>query len=152
MTIIIKSDDEVKIMREAGQIVGQTLQQIREMVQPGINLLEIESFVEEEFKRRGAVETFRNYKPGPQFPPYPSNVCASVNDELVHGIPTDRVLNEGDIVTFDLGATYKGFVGDSAITVPVGEISDEAKNLLKVTEECLFAGIKAAQALSHIHI
>ena len=151
MTIIIKSDDEVKIMREAGQIVGQTLQQIREMVKPGINLLEIESFVEEEFKRRGAVETFRNYKPGPQFPPYPSNVCASVNDELVHGIPTDRVLNEGDIVTFDLGATYKGFVGDSAITVPVGEISDEAKNLLKVTEESLFAGIKAAQAGDHLN-
>ncbi len=97
------------------------------------------------------METFRNYKPGPQFPPYPSNVCISINDELVHGIPTDRTLKEGDIVTFDLGATYKGFVGDSAITVPVGEISDEAEKLLKVTEASLFAGIKAAKTGNHLN-
>ena len=144
MVVKLKSEAEMQTMREAGQIVGQTLAKIREMVRPGLNLLEIESFVEDEFKRYGATETFRDYQPGPSYPPYPSNICISINEELVHGIPADRTLSEGDIVTFDLGATYKGYVGDSAITVPVGEVSDEAKTVIKVTEDALWAGITAA--------
>ena len=150
MPIKLKSDAELDTMREAGQIVGQTLASIREMVQPGLNILDIEAFVEQQYKDRGAIETFRGYDPLSK-PPYPSNICVSINDELVHGIPRDRLLEDGDIVTFDLGATYKGFVGDSAITVPVGEISDEAKNLLKVTEDALWAGIEAMGSGKHLN-
>lgn len=150
MPITLKSEAELDAMREAGRIVGRTLAQIREMVRPGLNLLEVEAFVTEEFRRYGAAETFRGYDPAGK-PPYPSNICASVNDELVHGIPRDRLLREGDIVTFDLGATYKGFVGDSAITVPVGEISDEARRLLEVTEGALRAGIEAMGTGTHLN-
>ena len=150
MPIKLKSEAELDTMREAGRIVGQTLAGIREMVRPGLNLLEVEAFVTQEFTRHGAKETFRGYDPAGK-PPYPSNVCASVNEELVHGIPRDRVLQEGDIVTFDLGATYKGFVGDSAITVAVGEISAEAKRLMEVTEGALWAGIEAMGTGTHLN-
>jgi len=146
MPIKLKSDDEIKIMREAGRIVANTLAHIREMVRPGLNLLEIEQFVREEFKRAGAKETFLNYTPAPKYPPYPSNICISVNEQLVHGIPIDRELQEGDIVTFDLGATYRGYVGDAAITVGVGQISPLARQLMDVTEASLWAGIDAARA------
>ncbi len=146
MAIKIKSEDELRIMREAGQIVGQTLERIRAMVRPGLNLLTIEQFVRDEYKRLGAKETFLHYSPAPKYPPYPSNICISINEQLVHGIPRDRELREGDIVSFDLGATYKGYVGDAAITVGVGEISPEAQKLLHVTEASLHAGINAARA------
>ncbi len=145
MAVKLKSEDELRVMREAGQIVGQTLARIRELVRPGLNLLEIEQFVEDEFNRLGATSPFLNYSPAPKYPPYPSNICISINDQLVHGIPMDRKLKEGDIVSLDLGATYKGYVGDAAITVGVGEISSEAKRLMQVTEDALHAGIKAAR-------
>lgn len=145
MAIKLKSEDELRVMREAGQIVGQTLQRIREMVHPGLNLLDIERFVRDEYKRLGAKETFLNYSPAPKYPPYPSNICISINEQLVHGIPRNRTLKEGDVVSFDLGATYKGYVGDAAITVGVGEISPEAKHLIEVTEASLWAGIRAAK-------
>ena len=150
MPIKLKSEAELDTMREAGRIVGQTLAGIREMIRPGFNLLEAEAFVEAQFKRHGAIETFRGYDAAGK-PPYPSNLCASVNAELVHGIPRDRVLQEGDIVTFDLGATYKGFVGDSAITVAVGEISPEARRLMEVTEGALWAGIEAMGTGTHLN-
>lgn len=150
MPIKLKSEAELDTMREAGRIVGQTLAGVREMVRPGLNALEIEAFVTEEFRRHGAIETFRGYDPAGK-PPYPSNICISINEELVHGIPRERILQEGDIVTFDLGATYKGFVGDSAITVPVGEISAAAKRLLEVTEGALWAGIEAMGSGSHLN-
>ncbi|HCV00788.1 MAG TPA: type I methionyl aminopeptidase, partial [Dehalococcoidia bacterium] len=150
MPIKLKSEAELDTMREAGRIVGQTLAGIREMVRPGLNILEVEAFVTEQFKRHGAIETFRGYDPAGK-PPYPSNVCISINEELVHGIPRERVLEDGDIVTFDLGATYKGFVGDSAITVPVGKISPQAKRLLEVTEGALWAGIEAMGTGTHLN-
>jgi methionyl aminopeptidase len=151
MAITLKSDDEIAVMREAGRIVGQVLAEIREMVRPGLNLLEVERFVRDEFKRRGAKETFRNYQPGPNFPPYPSNICISINDQLVHGIPRDRTLEEGDLVTFDLGATYKGYVGDAAITVSVGEPAPRVRELMEVTEASLKAGIAAARPGKHLN-
>lgn len=151
MAIKLKSEDEIKIMREAGRIVANTLAQIREMVRPGLNLLEVERFVREEFKRVGAKETFLHYSPSPKYPPYPSNICISINEQLVHGIPTNRELKEGDIVTFDLGATYKGYVGDAAITVGVGQVSPVAQRLMEVTEASLWAGIKAARAGAHLN-
>jgi len=150
MGIVLKSREEIAIMREAGRIVGQTLERLRAMVRPGLNCLEFEKVVEEEFRKRGAKETFRGYTPGPPYPPYPSNICVSVNDELVHGVPKDRVLEEGDIVSLDLGATYKGYVGDAAITVPVGEVSETAKRLIEVTEQALWAGIRAAGRAKHL--
>lgn len=151
MAITIKSRKELETLREAGRIVGQTLEGIRGMVRPGLNLLEVEAFVRNEFKRHGAVETFLHYQPAPHVPPFPSNVCVSVNDELVHGIPTDRELKEGDIVTFDLGATYKGYVGDSAFTIAVGEVPDEVKRLLRCGEDALAAGIEAAKTGTHLN-
>lgn len=146
MAISLKTEEELRAMREAGQIVGQTLAGIREMVRPGLNVLAVERYVRDEFKRRGAKETFFHYTPDRRrYRPYPSNICISINEQLVHGIPVDRTLEEGDIVSFDLGATYKGFVGDSAITVGVGKVSPEAERLMEVTEEALWAGIKAAR-------
>jgi methionyl aminopeptidase len=151
MAVKLKSADEVKTMREAGRVVGQTLEQIRTMIRPGLNIKEIEKFVHEEFKRVGAKETFRNYRPAPKYPPYPSNICISINEQLVHGIPGNRTLKEGDLVTLDLGATFHGYVGDAAITVPVGKVTAEAERLLKVTEDALWAGIKAAQTGTHLN-
>jgi methionyl aminopeptidase len=151
VAVKLKSDDELRVMREAGQIVGQTLEKLRAMIAPGLNVLEIEAFVREEFKRRGAKETFRNYSPGPKYPPYPSNICVSINEELVHGIPRNRVLKQGDLVSLDLGATYKGYVGDAAITVAVGEIGEQGRRLMEVTEAALWAGIKAARTGGHLN-
>ena len=150
MVIKLKSDDEILIMREAGRIVANTLAQLREMIKPGFNVLEIEKFVREEYKRVGAKETFLNYAPGGKVP-YPSNICVSINDELVHGIPKNRTLQEGDIVSLDLGATYNGYVGDSAITVPVGKVNPIAEKLIEVTEAALWAGIRAARPGVHLN-
>jgi methionyl aminopeptidase len=151
MPVTLKSPDELKTMREAGKIVATTLAKIRDMVKPGLDIKDVETLVHDDFKRYGAKETFRNYTPHPRYPPYPSNICISVNSELVHGIPKHRVLEEGDIVTFDLGATYKGYVGDAAITVAVGDVSDDARRLMKVTEDALWAGIKAAGEGTHLN-
>ena len=150
MVIKLKSDDEILVMREAGRIVATTLAHLREMIRPGLNVMEIEKFVREEYKRVGAKETFLNYAPGGKVP-YPSNICVSINDELVHGIPRNRILQEGDIVSLDLGATYNGYVGDSAITVPVGKVNPIAEQLIEVTEASLWAGIKAARPGAHLN-
>ena len=140
--ITIKSDEEIKIMREAGRVVGQTLQILKDAVKPGVVVKELDKIVRKEYAKRGVIPTFLGYAE----PPYPATVCVSVNEELVHGIPGGRVIQEGDIVSIDLGATYKGFVGDSALTIGVGEITDEAQRLLAVTEESLWRGIRAARA------
>jgi methionyl aminopeptidase len=129
-------------MREAGRVVGQTLQILKDAVKPGLVVKELDKLVRKEYARRGVVPTFLGYAE----PPYPATVCVSVNDELVHGIPGNRVIQEGDIVSIDLGATYKGFVGDSALTFGVGEITDGAQRLIEVTEESLWRGIRAARA------
>lgn len=151
MAVILKSEDEIAALREAGRLVARTLARIEEMVKPGLNLLEVERFVHDEFKKAGAKETFRNYTPHEKYPPYPSNICISVNEQLVHGIPRSRILKEGDIVSFDLGATYKGFVGDAAVTVAVGDVKPEVKRLIKVTRDALEAGIAAAGKGTHLN-
>jgi methionyl aminopeptidase len=139
--ITIKSDEEVRIMREAGRVVAEVLQVLKDATKPGVVVKELDKIVRKEYARRGVIPTFLGYGQ----PPYPATVCISVNDELVHGIPGDRVLKEGDIVSIDLGATYRGFVGDSAITVAVGEITPEAQKLIDVTRQSLYEGIKAAK-------
>lgn len=143
--ITIKSDEEIAIMREAGRIVGQTLQLLVEAAKPGVVLKDLDKLVRKEYARRGVIPTFLGYPPGSRNP-FPATVCISINDELVHGIPGNRVIQEGDIVSIDLGATYKGFVGDSALTIGIGEISEEAQRLIDVTRESLWVGIRAARA------
>jgi methionyl aminopeptidase len=138
--ITIKSDEEVKIMREAGRVVGQVLQVLVNEVKPGVVVKDLDKVVRKEYAKRGVIATFLGYHG------YPATVCISVNEELVHGIPGDRVIQEGDLVSIDLGATYKGFVGDSALTIGVGEITPEAQRLIDVTRESLWRGIRAARA------
>lgn len=140
MPIIIKSDEEIEAIREAGRIVAQVLEILKQEIRPGLVERELDRIVRREFAARGAVPTFLGYRE------YPASVCVSVNDEIVHGIPDDRVLKEGDIVSIDLGATYKGFVGDAAVTVGVGPVSREAERLMSVTESALMKGIAAARA------
>lgn len=140
--ITIKSDDEIKIMREAGRIVGQTLQKLVAACKPGVVAKELDDLVREEYKRIGCIPTFLGYS----HPPYPATLCFSVNDELVHGIPGKQVIREGDLISIDLGATYKGFVGDSAVTFVVGKPTEEQQRLIDVTREALWRGIRAAKA------
>jgi methionyl aminopeptidase len=139
MPIIIKSDDEIALMREAGRTVAEVLELLVAAVRPGLMAKELDTIVRDEFKRRNVVPTFLGYLG------YPAHVCVSVNDEIVHGIPGRRVLQEGDIVSIDLGATYRGFVADSALTVGVGAISPDKQRLIDVTHEALWAGIQAAR-------
>jgi len=140
MPIVIKSEEEIAIIREAGSIVAQVLGILREEIRPGLVLRELDNIVRKEFAARGVTPTFLGYHG------YPAAVCVSVNDQVVHGIPRERVLREGDIVSMDLGATHRGFVADSAITVGVGRVSPQAERLLRVTEEALWKGIGAGRA------
>jgi len=140
MPIIIKSEKEIATIREAGRIVAQVLQILAEAVKPGLSRKELDKIVRREFAARGAKPAFLGYRG------YPASVCVSINDEIVHGIPDGRVFREGDIVSIDLGATYKGFVGDAAISVGAGRLNAEAERLLRVTESALYKGIAAARA------
>ncbi len=137
--ITIKSADELKIMREAGRINAEALAAVRSIVRPGTTTADLNAAAEEVHRKYGVYSPFKNY-PGPY--PYPASICASVNEELVHGIPGKRKLKEGDIISVDCGTVYDGFVGDSAFTAGVGEISETARKLLEVTEASLYAGIK----------
>ena len=127
-------------MREASRAVAQVLEILKKEIRPGLVIKRLDDVVREEFTRRGVTPTFLGYQG------YPARVCVSVNDEVVHGIPDSRTLKEGDIVSIDLGATHKGFVGDAAITVCVGKVSPKADRLVRVTEEALWEGIRAARA------
>ncbi|HLB23686.1 MAG TPA: type I methionyl aminopeptidase [Dehalococcoidia bacterium] len=138
MPIIIKSDDEIAIMREAGRIVAETMQRLVDELRPGLVVKELDKIVRKEFGRRGVIPTFLGYA----HPPYPATVCVSVNEEVVHGIPGKRVVQDGDIVSLDLGCTYKGFVADHAVTVVVGEGTPEARRLVDVTKQALCIGIQ----------
>jgi methionyl aminopeptidase len=140
MPIELKGPEEIALMRQAGRADAEVLAILRQEIRPGLVLKKLDDIVRQEFARRKVIATFLDYQG------YPARVCVSLNDEVVHGIPDRRVLQEGDIVSIDLGATYKGFVGDAAITVAVGRISPEAERLVRVTEEALWQGIKAAKA------
>jgi methionyl aminopeptidase len=141
---IIKSSDEVEIMRRAGKIVGMILNKLVNEIKPGIKTRLLNSIAEEELRKNGAKASFKNYKG------YPASLCVSINDEIVHGIPGDRVLQEGEIVSLDFGAFIQGFHGDAAITVGVGIISKDVKELLSTTETALMKGIEAAESGSHL--
>ncbi len=144
MGIVIKSAEEIAAMREAGRIVGKVLQALSSEVRPGIRTRDLDAVCVRELARHGAESSFLHYHG------YPAHICTSVNDEVVHGIPGDRVLREGDIVSIDVGVKYKGFQGDAAITVGVGQISPEARKLIEVTQGALHAGIEAAKRDVHL--
>ncbi|MEX0786261.1 MAG: type I methionyl aminopeptidase [Dehalococcoidia bacterium] len=139
MPIIIKSADEVEIMHEAGQIVAGVLETLAAQIRAGLIVRKLDTIVQDEFRRRNVIPTFLGYHG------YPAHVCVSINEEIVHGIPGDRALQDGDIVSIDLGATHRGFVADSALTVGVGHIGSKEQQLINVTYESLWAGIKAAR-------
>lgn len=137
--ITIKNQKELEIMRQAGLVVADTLERLAGLVKPGITTAALDRFAENYLAERGAKASFKGYNG------FPASVCVSINEEVVHGIPGKRRLQEGDIVSIDLGAIVNGWHGDAAITVPVGEVSPELVRLLKVTEESLYLGIKEAQ-------
>ncbi len=138
MGIIIKSDREIAVMRQAGRIVATILGILSKQVRPGMKTRELDIIASRESARLGAKPSFKGYRG------FPANLCVSVNDEIVHGIPGKRVLNEGDIVSLDFGVIFDGFQGDAAVTVAVGEISPQARQLLEATQAALNAGIAAA--------
>ena len=140
MSIIIKSEREIALMRQAGKIVGTVLDILSRRVKPGMKTKELDAIAAEAVEKLGGTPSFKGYRG------FPSNLCVSVNDEVVHGIPGERVLREGDIVSLDFGAIYKGFHGDAAVTVGVGEIDPKAKKLMDATRGALEAGIAAAHA------
>jgi methionyl aminopeptidase len=140
--VVIKTAEEIEIMRAAGKINAQALDVVRKMIRPGITTAELDAAAEEVIRSHNAVPTFMGY-PGPY--PYPATLTISVNEELVHGIPGKRELKDGDIVSIDCGTTYEGFIGDSAFTAGVGEISPKARKLLEITEKALYEGIRQMQ-------
>ena len=137
--ITIKSRREMEAMERAGAIVGSTLALLRKPVEPGMTTADLGRIAEKNIRGMGAVPTFLGYQG------FPGVICASVNEEIVHGIPGRRVLKEGDIIKMDCGATIDGFIGDAAISVAVGDISEEAQQLMDDTRASLYAGIAAAQ-------
>jgi len=141
---VIKSPQEVAIMRQAGKIVAKTLKRLAEEIKPGIKTSHLDSVAASELKKYGAKASFKGYRG------FPSNICVSVNDEIVHGIPGERELNAGDIVSLDFGAIVNGFHGDGAITVGVGKISPKAQELVVITEAALMVGIKEARNGVHL--
>jgi methionyl aminopeptidase len=138
--VVIKNSHEIDIMRTAGRINAEALKAVQEAIAPGVPTAQLDAIAEDIIRSNGAIPTFKGY-PGPY--PFPATLTISINEELVHGIPSkDRRLKSGDIVSIDCGTTYKGFVGDSAVTVGVGKISKQAQHLLDVTEEVLYIGIE----------
>ncbi len=135
----IKSPQELTVMRQAGKIVARTLQKLTEEIKPGIKTRHLDSVAVSELKKYGAKASFKGYRG------FPASVCVSVNDEIVHGIPGDRELNDGDIVSLDFGAVVNGFHGDGALTVGVGKISPKAHELKELTKAALMVGIKEAR-------
>ena len=144
--ITIKSPEELKVMRQAGRINAEALAAAKAIMRPGITTADMNATAEEVQKKYGVYSPFKNY-PGPY--PYPASTCISINDELVHGIPGKRKLKEGDIVSMDCGTVFEGYVGDSAFSAGVGEISPEAQKLLHVTEQALYAGIEKMRVGNH---
>ena len=138
--IVLKSQQEIAYMREAGRIVAETLELIRQAVKPDVTTQELDRIADEYIRERGAIPAFKGYNG------FPGSICASVNEEVVHGIPGPRKLKNGDIISVDIGTLINGFYGDAAMTFPVGEVAPEVAQLLKVTEESLYIGIAQAVA------
>ncbi|KPK94297.1 MAG: methionine aminopeptidase [Deltaproteobacteria bacterium SM23_61] len=142
--IILKSPLEIERMRRSNRVVAEILQEVKAAVQPGVKTRELDELAEALLKKHRARSAFKGYNG------YPAVLCTSVNEEVVHGIPSDRVLRNGDILSLDFGAVLDDYYGDAAITVPVGTISEEARRLLRVTEEALYKAIEQARPGNHV--
>ena len=142
--IIGKSQREIEKMRAAGQLVGGVLRELRAMVEPGMTTLEVNDAADRMICDGGALPTFKGYNG------FPFSICASVNEQVVHGFPSSYKLQEGDIFSIDVGATLDGFVGDTAATIPVGKVSEDRLQLIKITEECLQLGIEQCRIGNHV--
>ncbi len=150
MKIFLKTEDEIELMRRANQLVGMTLGELAKHIKPGVTTLQLDRIAEEFIRDHGAIPTFKNF-PNPFGGPFPASICTSVNDVVVHGIPSDKtVLREGDIVSIDCGTLLDGYNGDSCYTFAVGEVAEEVQRLLQTTKESLYMGIEQAVAGNHI--
>lgn len=145
--IVLKSAPEIEIMQQGGRINAMALDAVRKHIQPGVTTAALDKIAEELIRDHGGIPSFLNY-PGPY--PYPATINASINEEMVHGLPSKRELRDGDIISIDCGTTYEGFVADSAFTMGVGEISEDAQHLLDVTREALEIGIEKMVAGNHV--
>lgn len=142
--ITIKSAREIELMRKSGKVTAKTLAALMRAVKPGMTTRELDRLAEQSIRSMGGIPTFKGYNG------YPASICTSVNDEVVHGIPGDYVLKDGDLLSIDIGTTLEGYVSDSAVTVPVGTISPEAERLMRVTQESLMLGIAQMVAGNHL--
>lgn len=141
--IYLKTDDEIELLREANLLVGKTLAELAKIIKPGVTTRQLDVIAETFIRDNGAEPTFKGF-PNPYGEPFPASICTSVNEQVVHGIPNDIPLKDGDIVSIDCGTKLNGFCGDSCYTFAVGEISEEVQNLLRVTKEALYKGIEQA--------
>jgi methionyl aminopeptidase len=142
--ITIKSAREIEIMRRGGKITSKTLAMLMAAAKPGVTTGQLDKLADESIRSMGGVPTFIGYHG------YPSAICASVNEEVVHGMPGDRVLKDGDLLSIDIGTTFEGYVSDTAVTVGIGTVSEAAKRLMRVTQECLMLGIAQMQPGNHL--
>ena len=141
--IFLKTDDEIELLRQSNLLVGMTLAEVAKMIKPGVTTRQLDAVAEEFIRDHGAVPTFKGF-PNPYGAPFPNSICTSVNEQVVHGIPNDIPLKDGDIVSVDCGTFMNGYCGDSAYTFCVGDVSPEVKRLLKITREALYKGIENA--------
>ncbi len=152
MSIPLKNRRAIEHMRDAGQIVAQAFALLGEHIKPGVTLRELDQMVERFLVRQKARPLYKGYRGNPpKHPPFPGVICASINDEVCHGIPDGRTLREGDIVGIDIGLRYNDWCGDACVTFPVGQVSAPAQRLLNITQECLRLGIAAAQPLNFLN-
>lgn len=137
--VLFKSLEEIEIMKKSGYIIAKVFEKLQDTVAPGVSTLELNTIADEIIRKHDAIPSFLNYGT----PPFPGSICTSINDEVVHGIPSKkRILKEGDIISIDVGAYYEGFHADAARTYAVGEITDDIKKLIQVTEECFWKGVE----------
>ena len=144
--IYLKTDDEIELMRESNRLVGMTLGEISKHIQPGITTLQLDKIADEFIRDHGAVPSFLGYGG------FPNSICTSVNENVVHGIPNNNPLQNGDVVSIDCGTSKNGFSGDSAYTFCVGEVAEEVKELLRVTRKSLYLGIEQAKEIGRAHV
>jgi methionyl aminopeptidase len=142
--IVLRSDDEIELIRKAGRILAATLEKLEQCVKPGIRTKELDAIAREEIIKRDGYPAFKDYKG------FPANICVSINEAVVHGIPSNRKIKDGDIVSIDIGVKFKDYFADAAVTIGVGNISEAARKLMDVTKEALYIGIKNAIALKRI--
>lgn len=145
MMIFLKTDEEVALLKEANQLVGRTLAEVAKLIKPGVTTTQLSKVAEEFIRDNGAIPTFMGF-PNQDGLPFPAAICTSVNDMVIHGIPDDTELKDGDIVSVDCGTLLNGFCGDSAYTFCVGEVAEDVRQLLKVTKQALYKGIENAVA------